>query len=273
MSIVPYNEETGELLYDAGYTITSPEQREAYKQYLREQEAKQNGRKYDFTNANMTHLHEVYDVLSTAQCGYLMLLQCYIDYETGIIVNPDKSPMTTNNMRQALQLQRKRSTFYDFLTACLDNGIIAEDGEAYIMNQRYHFKGAIKGAHAIKTYIAKIKRVYSEVKATDIGLIYRMLPLVHMSTNALCDNPFEKDPKKVRWLNRKELAEHIGVDPAFLGRRLPLMKFDGEYVVARIKVGSEPERYTMNPSVFYRQDKTPDDTLLAMFSVEKRKKV
>lgn len=257
--------DTGELV--EGAYVSTPESREAYKQYLREEEAKQHGRKHDFTNANMTHLHEVYDVLTTAQCGYLMLLQCYIDYETGIIVNPDKSPMTTNNMRQALQLQRKRSTFYDFLTACLNNGIIAEDGEAYIMNQRYHFKGAIKGAHAIKTYTAKIKRVYSEVKATDIGLIYRMLPLVHMSTNALCDNPFEKDPRKVRWLNRKELAEQIGVNDDVLGRRLKQMKFDGAYVVARIKVGSEPERYTMNPSVFYRQDNKPDDTLLAMFNV------
>lgn len=270
MSIVPFNEETGELLYNAGYTITSPEQREAYKQYLREQEAKQHGRKHEFTNANMTHLHEVYDVLTTAQCGYLMLLQCYIDYETGIITNPDKSPMTTKNMRQALQLQRKRSTFYDFLTACLDNGIIAEQDSVFIMNQRYHFKGAIKGAHAIKTYTAKIKRVYSEVKATDIGLIYRMLPLVHMSTNALCDNPFEKDPKKVNWLNRRELALAIGVDESTLHRRLPKMQFDGEYVVARIKVGNEPERYIMNYEVFRRTDKAPDNTQQSIFVVTKK---
>lgn len=268
MTIVPFNRDTGELLLDQGYTIESPQQKAARQRYAIELQAKQHGRKHDFTNANMTHLHEVYDVLTTAQCGYLMLLQCYIDYETGIIVNPNKSPMTTNNMRQALQLQRKRSTFYDFLTACLDNGIISEEDDAtFVMNQRYHFKGAIKGAHAIKTYTAKIKRVYSEVKATDIGLIYRMLPLVHMSTNALCDNPFEKDPKKVRWLNRKELAEQIGVNDDVLGRRLKQMKFDGAYVVARIKVGSEPERYTMNPSVFYRQDNKPDDTLLAMFNV------
>lgn len=261
------NTETGEMK-----DIQSKQKRDAaFKEHMAK--VNREGRSTDFTNANMTHLHEVYNVLSTAQCGYLMLLQCYIEYETGIIVNPDKSPMNTSNMRQALQLDRKRSTFYDFLNACLDNGIISEEDGVFIMNERYHFKGAIKGELAIKTYTAKVKRVYSEVKATDIGLIYRMLPLVHMSTNALCDNPFEKDPKKVRWLNRKELAEYIGVDPSFLGRRLPQMKFDGEYVVARIKVGSEPERYTMNPSVFYRQDKAPDDTLLAMFAVDRRKKV
>lgn len=270
-NVRPIDITTGEIA--EGYTLQSPEQRKAARLYYERQQALDSGRKHDFTNANMTHLHEVYSVLTTAQCGYLMLLQCYIDYDTAIIVNPDKTPMTTANMRQALQLERKKSTFYDFLNACLVNGIISEQDDAYIMNERYHFKGAIKGVHAIKTYTAKVKRVYSEVKAADIGLIYRMLPLVHMSTNAICDNPFEKNPKNVRWLNRKELAEYLGVDASYLGRRLPQMKFDGEYVVARIKVGSEPERYTMNPSVFYRQDKAPDDTLLAMFAVDKRKKV
>lgn len=270
MSIVPYNRETGEILTGQGYTIESPEQKAAKKRYAIEEQAKAEGRKHDFTNANMTHLHEVYSVLTTAQCGYLMLLQCYIDYETAIIVNPDKSPMTTANMRQALQLERKRSTFYDFLNACLDNGIISESEGVFIMNTRYHFKGAIKGVAAIKTYTAKIKRVYSEVKANDIGLIYRMLPLVHMSTNALCDNPFEKNPKNVRWLNRRELAQMIGVDESTLHRRLPKMQFDGEYVVARIKVGNEPERYIMNYEVFRRTDKAPDATQQSIFAVTKK---
>lgn len=267
-NVRPIDITTGEIA--EGYTLTSPEQKAARQRYAIEEQAKAEGRKHDFTNANMTYLHEVYSVLTTAQCGYLMLLQCYIDYETAIIVNPDKSPMTTANMRQALQLERKRSTFYDFLNACLDNGIISESEGVFIMNTRYHFKGAIKGVAAIKTYTAKIKRVYSEVKANDIGLIYRMLPLVHMSTNALCDNPFEKNPKNVRWLNRRELAQMIGVDESTLHRRLPKMQFDGEYVVARIKVGNEPERYIMNYEVFRRTDKAPDATQQSIFAVTKK---
>lgn len=255
------NTETGEVKETQSITKRNA----AYAQHKAKEQRE--GRKLEFTNANMVHIHEVYDVLTTAQCGYLMLLQCYIEYDTGTIINPDKSPMTTDNMKAALQLTKKKSTFYDFLNACLANDIIREDGGEYSVNNRYHFKGAMAGTHAIKSYTAKLKRVYSEVKASDIGLIYRMLPLVHMSTNALCDNAFEKNPRKVRWLNQKELADFIGVDAKYFSRRLKLMKFDGEYVVARIKVGSEPVRFTMNPSVFYRQDSRPDDTLLAMFNV------
>lgn len=240
---------------------------------FRERKAKESarGRRGEFTNANMRHLHEVYSVLTTPQCGYLMLLQCYIGWDDGIIENPDGSAMTTDDMRNVLGLTgTKKSTFYDFLTACLDNDIIREIDEKYAINERYHFKGALADTYAIKTYAAKLRRVYREVKANDIGLIYRMLPFVHMSTNALCADPFEKDPKKIRWFTQKELAEAIGVDERTLRRRLPLMKFDGEYVIARIKVGNEPERYTFNPSVFYRQDNEPDKTLVAMFEVKRK---
>lgn len=255
------NRSTGEVK-----EIQSKQTRDsAYKQ--RKAREQREGRKRDFTNASMRHLHEVYDVLTTPQCGYLTLLQCYIGWDDGVIVNPDKTPMTPADMQRVLQLTgTKRSTFNDFLTACIDNGIITKEGANYVVNERYHFKGAIDNQYVIKTYTAKVKRVYREVKANDIGLIYRMLPFVHMSTNALCADPFERDPKKIRWFTQKELADAIGVGAQTLRRRLPLMKFDGEYVVARIKLGNEPERYTFNPSVFYRQDNEPDDTLTAMFN-------
>lgn len=227
------------------------------------------GRNTGFTASNMRNLHEVYDVLTTAQCGYLMRLQCNVGFDGGELLNTDKAPMTKAQMMTVLQLDKKRQTFYDFFGACVDNGIIIEKGDgAFAVNERYHFKGAFDDQFVIKSYTAKIKRVYREVKAADIGLIYRMLPFVHMETNALCDNPFEKDPRKISWFNRRELAEAIGVNPDTLGRRLPNMRFDGEYVVARIKVGKEPDRYTFNPSVFYRQNKEPEKTLQSMFNVK-----
>lgn len=262
------NLETGEDL-SQDYTLRHRNQDDAFR---RAGKGNTDGRKHDFTASNMRNLHEVYDVLTTAQCGYLMLLQCYVSYDGGVLVNPDKSPMTKSQMKDVLQLDKKPRTFYDFYNACVANDIIAEHSESYVVNDRYHFRGAFDNQFVVKSYTAKIKRVYREVKAADIGLIYRMLPFVHMETNALCDNPFEKNPKAISWFNRKELSEAIGVDPATLGRRLPGMKFDGEYVVARIKVGSEPERYMMNPSVFYRQSKAPEETLQAMFNVKKERK-
>lgn len=256
--------ETGEdLSHD--YTLRHRNQDESYRQ-----KEYAGGRKYNFTASNMETLHEVYGVLTTAQCGYLMLLQCYVNYDGGTLVNPDGSLMNTSQMRKLLQLERKKSTFYDFMHACVESDIIRETGRTYSVNPRYHFRGAFNNQIVVKTYTTKLKEVYREVQASDIGLIYRMLPYVHYKTNALCANPFEHDPLKIRWFNRKELAEALGVDPATLGRRLSKMTFGGEFVIARIKFNSTVEKYTFNPSVVYRREGKPDDTLQAMFNVKYR---
>lgn len=265
--VFSYVDENGEARISAPadtHRVVSYAQTEAYKAE-QEREQWRKGRQPSFTVSNMKTIHEVYDVLTTAQCGYLMLLQCYVSFDGGPLVNTDKTPMNKRQMRAVLQLDKKPRTFYDFYAACADNGIIVEQGAGYAVNERYHFKGAFNDQYVVKSYTAKIKRVYSEVKATDIGLIYRMLPYVHMETNALCANPFEKTPEQIRWFNRKELADAIGVTPQALGARLAKMTFDGQYVIARVKLGGN-ERYMFNPWVFYRQNSEPDGTLRAVFN-------
>jgi hypothetical protein len=274
--VFSYVDENGEARISAPaatHKVVSLRQAEAYKAEL-EAEKWRSGSQGDFTFAAMRELHEVYETLTTAQCGYLLLLQCYVNYDDGTLVNADKAktPMKTSDMMKALQLERKRSTFYNFLNACVDNGIIIEkDDGTYAVNQRYHFRGVTDNPFVIKSYTAKVKRVYKEVKAADLGLIYRMLPLVHYETNALCANPFETVPEQIRFLNRKELAEAIGVDPQTISKRLPKITFDGEYVIARVRIG-DVERYMFNPWVFYRKSTAPDKTLRALFSAKPAKR-
>lgn len=256
------NRQTGEIREFEEHHSARQRRADGYKKkYLRE------GRQNDFTASNMRNLHEVYSVLTTAQCGYLMRLQCNVNYE-GILVNSGKTPMSTADMMEILQLTRKQSTFYDFLNACLAHDIIHKDETGnYMVNERYHFKGAFEDQYVVKSYTAKIKRVYSEVKATDIGLIYRMLPFIHFDTNTLCRNPFEPNPELVEPFNRKQLAEAIGVSPGEISRRLPKMTFDGEYVIAKVTVGGR-QSYMFNPWVFYRKDDEPDKTLQRIFNVK-----
>lgn len=274
------DEETGELRISAPATthkVVNIKQAAAYKEEQAAQTWRQNGQA-DFTASNMRNLSEVYTVLTTAQCGYLMRLQCNVSYANdssnsgGTLVNTDKTPMTTADMRKVLQLTRKRSTFYDFINACLDHDIIRENNGTYSVNPRYHFRGAFSDQYVVKSYTARIKRVYREVKAADIGLIYRMLPFVHYGTNALCANPFEADPLKIEWFSGKELARAIGVHEKTLSSRLTRMKFGDEYVVARLKIGGGSMKFVFNPNVFSRKNTPPDDTLIAMFNVNYSKR-
>ncbi|WP_029191478.1 hypothetical protein [Paenibacillus elgii] len=269
------NPETGEIgtfVPDGeGYVIRSEEQREAGRKYFERERRIDFGRRVDFTFTAMEAIGEVISVLTTAQCGFLTVLQCYVSYDTNTLVNADRTPMTTTDMLEALKLGRKRSTFYNFLAACTANSIITEESDgSYTVNPRYHFRGQARDVNVIRTYTAKIKQTYKDAKqAADLGLIYRMLPFVNYEINALCSNPTERDPRKIEWFNRKELATAVGISEAELTKRIRRLTVGNEYVIARIAVGGET-KYMFNPHVFKRNKRQLNDTEQAMFNVKYR---
>ncbi|MDT2236629.1 hypothetical protein P7H22_10575 [Paenibacillus larvae] len=117
-----YHPETGERIVwgtASDHKLVSKAQAEAYKE---REEFK--GRQSDFTFTAMDAINEVTAVLTTAQCGYLVLLQCFVNYGDGTLVDSEDIPMSTKDMQTVLQLTRKRQTFYDFLNACLEHDII-----------------------------------------------------------------------------------------------------------------------------------------------------
>jgi hypothetical protein len=264
-----YDPETGEaLIYGPAETHYLRSKAQAASHNERESF---HGRQAEFTFAAMEAIGEVTAVLTTAQCGFLTVLQCYVDYGTNTLINANKSPMKTADMIRTLRLERKRSTFYGFLAACIEHGIIAEVDGKYAVNPRYHFRGAARNNSVIRMYTARIKQSYdSASKAADLGLVYRMLPFVNYEMNALCSNPTERDPYEVAWLSGRELAAAIGVSETELSRRIRRITVGEEYVIARITVGGMA-RYMFNPLVFKRNSRPVDDTAQAMFNVKYRK--
>lgn len=265
------NPETGEFIENAvvleqGEKIISREQSEAYRKIKKREERR--GRQPAFSFSNLEGISKAASILTTTQCGYLLRLQCNLDYN-GKVVKPDKTPMSRPNMMRELQLGDKESTFRNFFHACVKADIILKnDDGSYSINSAYHFRGTTQNQHVVKSYTATLKRVYKETNASDLGLIYRMLPFVHFSTNMLCENPSEPVPESIRSFNGKRLAERIGVSPQNISRRLMKMMFGDEYVLARVTVGGVSS-YMLNPSVFYRGSDYPDDTLRAMFAKKK----
>jgi hypothetical protein len=251
------------------YVIRTQEQIDDSRRHFERQSRVDFGRHVDFTFAAMEAIHEVSSALTTTQCGYLLLLQCYIDYDNNALKTTKSRYMDTADMIDVLQLKRKRSTFYKFMTACLDNAIITKtDDGVYVVDPRYHFRGTTHNQQVIRSYTAKIKHVYREMNAADLGLIYRMLPFVNYEMNALCSNPTERSPEKVRWLSRRELADAIGVSEGEISRRLPKITIGDEYIIARIHVGGQT-MYMFNPLVFKRNNKPVDETSQTIFSVRK----
>lgn len=249
------------------YYVESVEQRETRRRIMAQQGQ---GRKRPFFWNRMEGLPYVIESLTFAQSGYLLILSSHIDYDGMLIRSEkDKTPMSTDDMRKVLRLERKKSTFYEFLNACKSYGIMSEDEEGrFYIARHFHFRGKAEGNRVVKTYITKLREMYREVSAHDIGLLYRMLPYINVETNILCANPEEKNPKLIRKFNRKQLAEAVGVDPAVISRATRRMVFEGKSVFAKITTATDGTFYMLNPAIFERKESEYDASIKAIFGLD-----
>lgn len=241
--------------------VRSYEQDKAYKQ----QRYRQEGRKQKFTFTNMENIQEVIDKVSDKHCGYLLFLQCFVSYNT-IIRNPDSTYMTKSDMMKTLGL--KRTAFAEFLVAMVANEIIFVDDNKYKLNPRYHFQGKTKNVRVVKSFSAKVKQLYGDVSAKDLGFIYKLLPFVHWETNTICANPYELDVEKTIPLNKTEIAHLTGVDERSVYNKLRNLHLGDEYVFGEMIVGNQ-HFYKLNPFIFYRKTGLPDASLREMFSLKR----
>lgn len=250
------------------YHVESVEQRETRRRIMAQ---KGEGRTRSFVWNRMENITEVTDNLTPAQCGHLLVLSSFINYN-GLLVKSENvaEAMSTEDMQKVLRLEgSKSSTFYDFLNACESGGIIEERAIGhYYVNSRFHFRGKTEGDRVVKSYITRLREMSTSIGAHNTGILYRMLPYVHVDTNILCANPDEQIPKLIRKLNRKELAEATGLNVGTISRVTGRLIFEGHPVFANIRTATDGAYYMLNPSIFERKVREYTTTEKAIFGLD-----
>lgn len=269
-NIVIINGNTGEVL-DNGYVVETVENKERRRQFferLRKGGAG-GGRTRSFTNSDMDNLSEVLNEFTLAQSGYIFFLQSFISFNDGLLVNKDGTYMTYADMRIALSIPK--STFSELLSKMIEVGLIRKEISEYsgitryYFNTRYHFKGSYNKRKVVKSYVTALRRSLGENRATDLGIIYRLLPYISMKYNAVCRNPYETDADEIRWLTYSEIADIVDVSVATIKRRLPAMRIDGENVFLSHRLGGGKTRHSVNPKIISRNEKEFSDEFQGLF--------
>lgn len=238
-------------------TVRTKEQDKAFYEL---QKRRSEGRSKSFTFTHMGNVYEVIQSLSTAQCGLLLVLITFIDYD-GVLRNPDKTAMTKNDIRKVLKLEGKRS-FYDFMKVSLEAGILIEVDDQFTVNSRYHFKGNSRSKELVRVLATQVRELHKENKLTDIGILYKIQAHVHVTRNVLVKNPNETDEDKIEFLNREELAGILGISTEQVRKVIGRLRVDGQLVVASMRLGRD-NHFVVNPDVFNRA--THDETLRTLF--------
>lgn len=265
------NDEKHRIINENGEIIHSYNNGEWYLRNRKQDEAyrkKQDGRNTNFTFTKMDAIKEVIKVLNDAELGYLLLLQCFIDFDNRLVnSNRHKTPMTKKDVQETLGLGRTK--FTSFWKTLLTLEIVEEKEGELFMDTKYHFKGTLSSDDkVIRSFTTKVKELYTTTSAKDLGFIYKLLPYVHYETNTLCNNPYEKNPMKIQKLSQVDIAEIVGIDARNVRRKLKRLTLGVEYVFAEISVG-RTKQYMVNPFLFYRRQGKPNATLTTIFTIRK----
>jgi hypothetical protein len=243
---------TGEILDFGDYYLRSKKQDEAYK---RIQYYQQDNR--HFTFADMENIKVIISNVSTVHCGYLLILQCYMELETGKLKLP-KSEIPK-------VIGSSLSTFKRFWGEMIKHRIITVDNGEFIISPKFHFRWKAEGRHVIKLFITTLKRLKEELSAAELGFLYKLLPYVHYDTNMICADPYSS-PEKIQFLNISGIALIVDMEEKKASKNLDKLRKIG-VIAETIRQDDKRDRiFTLNPYVFYRKKGRPDDTLRGLFA-------
>lgn len=246
------------------YLARSWQQHENRRQYY--ERAKNIGKdRRHFVFTDMDAVKEIMDRFSNKHLGYLLSMLCRMEYKTGRLIDEKGASLSENKFKGVLRVKDKR-TIDAFIDGMLEHGVFEKREDGYYINQRYHFRNKALSDRLIKSFITALRKVSDEISAGDMGILYRLLPYVHYTTNMICIDPFEEVPENIKYLNVKAIAELIGISERKTKAVLTRLRKAG-IISETILRDDQRNRYMiLNPYIFYRKPGKPDEALRAMFA-------
>lgn len=244
------------------FVYTPVEVREARRRHF----AKVRGRSAEpFFWSVMKNVDYVVNALTPPQRGFLLLLASYIDYE-GRIMRGGK-PMKSGAMREVLGASK--STYYDFLDACKNHGIMTQDEDGtYRISDGFHYRGKLRKDSVTRTAIMQLREMSDYLTANDIGILYALIPHINATTNVIASNPDETDIRRVDPLSQREIAERIGISVPAFSRAMKRMRFrDDSPMFAKYET-ADTKGVFVNPLLFVRNLDEVDGGMRLMFRVK-----
>lgn len=231
-----------------------------------------------FSFSRMQEMVDTASKLSNKHAGYMLMLFPHIQYRTNILVSlgrkENQIPLTDKDLAEVFGINKRYVS--GIITELKEIGVITETREGYYkVNERYHFRGRSREDTymLVKTFHTTLNKI--KVNPAELGVLYKLLPYIHYESNLVCENPFEDDPRKVRFLNTSEIAGKVGLSRQKLNDTLRKLVSAGAIATIQRKSGIVPQasdgdgRETVvliNPYVITRKREDHSVITLQLFS-------
>lgn len=205
--------------------------------------------------------------LSSTECGILITILVKMQPGKNGLLVIGKEHMNQKDIQKHIRKGRTKTA--EYLDKFVELGVLEETKNGrnsnYRINPQYHIMGKFpeltEENRFIKLYKAKLEEMINDLTSTELGFIYKALPICHYNTFKLVHNPTarynptaEEGSKEassnvdLEFFNRKELATYMNVNPKSINNAVNSLSKKG---LIMSKTSHGVTSYQLHPHIVY----------------------
>lgn len=212
-------------------------------------------------------IKDIVPYLSSIECGILITILVKMKQGNGGLLISGKKPMNIEDI--GAHIKKGRTKTSEYLNKFTELGVLEEikvgREKQYRVNPQFHIRGKFpeltEANRFIKLYKTKLEEMIDSLSLSELGFIYKALPICHYSTFKLVHNPTtyynptveegSEEPSSnstLELFNREELADYMGVEAPSISRTVSSLSKKG-FIMSKTACGFTS--YTLHPHIVF----------------------
>lgn len=245
--------ETGELVTDGSVYIRSKTQDDGYQKRLEKERYIYSTRDRNWVASYHDPIERISKELSLTETGAIIKLLPYMRFKTQGKLIKDGKPLKQADIQRIFK--RGKTATREILRILEEKGVIdvQKEGRAnvFYISAEFHEIGNVDESERFtKLYQVRTREITEKLALHEAGILYKILPYFHYERYYLCANPDEPDKDKLRYINRKELAQIVGLNEDDVSRTVNKLRDLGALMSTK---SGRSVRYLVHPDLMFRQ--------------------
>lgn len=245
--------ETGELVTDGSVYIRSKTQDDGYQKRLEKERYIYSTRDRNWVASYHDPIERISKELSLTETGAIIKLLPYMRFKTQGKLIKDGKPLKQADIQRIFK--RGKTATREILRILEEKGVIEvqKEGRAnvFYISAEFHEIGNVDESERFtKLYQVRTREITEKLALHEAGILYKILPFFHYERYYLCANPNESDKDNLRYINRKELAQIVGLNEDDVSRTVNKLRDLGALMSTK---SGRSVRYLVHPDLMFRQ--------------------
>lgn len=245
--------ETGELVTDGSVYIRSKTQDDGYQKRLEKERYIYSTRDRNWVASYHDPIERISKELSLTETGAIIKLLPYMRFKTQGKLIKDGKPLKQADIQRIFK--RGKTATREILRILEEKGVIEvqKEGRAnvFYISAEFHEIGNVDESERFtKLYQVRTREITEKLALHEAGILYKILPYFHYERYYLCANPNESDKDNLRYINRKELAQIVGLNEDDVSRTVNKLRDLGALMSTK---SGRSVRYLVHPDLMFRQ--------------------